>query len=115
MAVKLHRCSQQWVKLGAHPCWRVQKALDQAGIAYEVVAGPMSRSKRTHIRELSGQELYPVIELEDGRVYREPSGRWRPTSARRLQTAGQAPGLGRKLVVRPVTLLEFPVVRSKPG
>ena len=27
MAVKLHRCSQQWVKLKGHPCWKVEKAL----------------------------------------------------------------------------------------
>lgn len=73
MPVKLHRCSTMWVKIGAHPCWRVQKALDEAGIEYEVVKGPMSRSKRDKIAALSGQTLYPVIELEDGRVYREQS------------------------------------------
>lgn len=73
MPVKLHRCSTMWVKIGAHPCWRVQKALDEAGIEYEVVKGPMSRSKRDQIAALSGQTLYPVIELEDGRVYREES------------------------------------------
>ncbi len=73
MPVKLHRCSTMWVKIGAHPCWRVQKALDEAGIEYEVVKGPMSRSKRAQIAALSGQSLYPVIELEDGSVYREES------------------------------------------
>ena len=73
MAVKLHRCSMMWVKLGAHPCWRVQKALDAAGIEYEVVPGPTSRGKRSRVLELSGQSLYPVIELEDGRVYRDQS------------------------------------------
>jgi glutathione S-transferase len=62
-----------WMKIGAHPCWRVQKALDEAGIEYEVVKGPISRSKRDQIAALSGQTLYPVIELEDGRVYREQS------------------------------------------
>jgi glutathione S-transferase len=73
MPVKLHRCSTMWVKIGAHPCWRVQKALDQAGIEYEVVKGPMSRSKRDQVAALSGQMLYPVIEFEDGSVYREES------------------------------------------
>jgi hypothetical protein len=73
MAVKLHRCSGMWIKLGAHPCWRVQKALDEAEIDYEVVPGPLSRAKRTEILRLSGQSLYPVIEFEDGRVYREQS------------------------------------------
>jgi glutaredoxin len=73
MTVKLHRCPMMWVKIGAHPCWRVQKALDEAGVEYELVPGPLSRSKRTEIAKLSGQSLYPVIELKGGRVYREES------------------------------------------
>jgi hypothetical protein len=73
MPVKLHRCPMMWVKIGAHPCWRVQKALDAAGIEYELVLGPLGRSKRSEIVRLSGQALYPVIELEDGRVYHEQS------------------------------------------
>jgi len=73
MPVKLHRCRGMWVKIGGHPCWKVQKALNEAGIEYEVVTGPLSRSKRTEIVRLSGQNLYPVIELEDGRIYREQS------------------------------------------
>jgi len=73
MPVKLHRCGGTWVKIGGHPCWKVQKALNEAGIEYEVVTGPLSRSKRSEIARLSGQTLYPVIELEDGRVYREES------------------------------------------
>jgi glutathione S-transferase len=73
MPLKLHRCSMIWVKIGAHPCWRVQKALDDAGVEYDLVKGPVSRSKRDQIVALSGQGLYPVIEFEDGRVYREGS------------------------------------------
>ena len=73
MPVKLHRCGGMWVKIGAHPCWKVQKALNEAGIEYEVVTGPLSRSKRTEIARLSGQTLYPVIEFENGRIYREES------------------------------------------
>ena len=75
MAVKLHRCSMMWVKIGAHPCWRVQKALDTADIEYEVVKGPVARSKRDQVVALSGQKLYPVIEFEDGSVYRDQSAR----------------------------------------
>jgi glutathione S-transferase len=71
MAVKLHRCSLGWVKIGAHPCWKVQKALDEQGVDYEVVKGPLR--DRSRIEELSGQSKYPVIEFEDGRVYREES------------------------------------------
>ncbi|HZR91741.1 MAG TPA: glutathione S-transferase N-terminal domain-containing protein [Gaiellaceae bacterium] len=73
MAVKLHRCSLMWVKMDAHPCWRVQKALDEAGVEYEVVKGPLGRGKRHELERLSGQTLYPVIEFEDGSVYREES------------------------------------------
>ena len=73
MAVKLHRCSLIWVKIGAHPCWKVQKALDEAGIEYELVKGPHSAGKRDELERVSGQRRYPVIEFEDGSVYREES------------------------------------------
>jgi glutathione S-transferase len=73
MAVKLHRCSTMWVKIDAHPCWRVQKALDEQGIEYEVVKGPLRPGKRDELEQLSGQRKYPAIELEDGQVYREES------------------------------------------
>ena len=73
MAVKLYRCSNQWVKLEGHPCWRVQKALDEQGIEYEVVAGPLRPGKRTEIEQLTGQRKYPVIVFEDGTVYRAES------------------------------------------
>jgi glutaredoxin len=62
-----------WVKVGGHPCWRVQKALDEQGVEYEIVKGPVRRSKRDALEQLSGQRLYPVIEFEDGSVYRAPS------------------------------------------
>lgn len=73
MAIKLHRCSIEWLKIGAHPCWRVQKALDEQGIEYEVVTGPLRPGKRDDLERLSGQNKYPTIEFEDGRVYREES------------------------------------------
>jgi glutathione S-transferase len=73
MAVKLHRCSNEWVKINAHPCWKVQKALDEEGVNYELVKGPLRKSKRVELEQLSGQRSYPVIEFEDGRVYREES------------------------------------------
>ena len=75
MAVKLHRCSNVWVKINAHPCWKVQKALDEAGVDYELVKHPsFRRSKRTEYIELTGGEAaLPAIELEDGTVIREES------------------------------------------
>ncbi len=73
MSVKLHRCSNVWVKVAGHPCWRVQKELDAAGVDYQVVKGPVRRGKRDQLERLSGQRLYPVIEFEDGSIYREES------------------------------------------
>jgi len=73
VALKLHRCSNLWVKIDGHPCWRVQKALDEAGLEYEVIKGPYRRSRRDVLERLSGQRAYPVIEFEDGSVYREES------------------------------------------
>ena len=71
MAVKLHRCPNVWVKLPGHPCWKVQKALDEQGVDYEVVKGPLR--DRSDVEAVSGQKKYPVIEFEDGSVYREES------------------------------------------
>ena len=52
MAVKLHRCPSLWVKVNGHPCWKVQKALDEQGIDYEVAKGPWpSRKTRFLARE----------------------------------------------------------------
>ena len=73
MSVKLHRCSNVWVKVGGHPCWRVQQALAGAGLDYELVRGPVRRSRRDALEELSGQRLSPVIEFEDGTLYRDES------------------------------------------
>ena len=73
MAVKLHRCSSMWVKVGGHPCWKVQKALDEQGIEYEVVKGPLRRGKRDELERKTGSRLYPAIEFEDGTTYRAES------------------------------------------
>lgn len=59
------------VKVG--PCWRVEKAVDEQGIDYEVVRGPVRPGKRADLLRLSGQKLYPVIEFENGSIYREES------------------------------------------
>ena len=90
MAVKLHRCSTKW-KVG--PCWRVQKALDEQGIDYEVVKGPARPGKPADLQRLSGQKLYPVIEFENGSIYREESkdmaATIRARKARREAGSGQ--------------------------
>jgi hypothetical protein len=73
MTIRLHRCPNEWVKLSGHPCWKVQKALDESGIDYEIVKGPLRPGKRDDLERLSGQRKYPVIEFEDGSAYREQS------------------------------------------
>ena len=75
MAVRLHRCSGLWAKFGPHPCWRVQKALDDAGIDYELVqeGSSFKSSSRDRTIERTGQKKFPWIEFEDGSVYREES------------------------------------------
>ncbi len=74
MAVKLHRCPVMWAKLGKHPCWAVQSALDDMGVEYEVVKESWpSRKGRTAVIEATGQNGLPAIELEDGTWYREQS------------------------------------------
>jgi glutathione S-transferase len=71
--LRLHRCPNTFVKLDAHPCWKIEKALQEQGIDYEVVKGPLRRGKRDELEALSGQRLYPVIEFPDGEVYRDDS------------------------------------------
>jgi glutathione S-transferase len=74
MAVKLHRCPLTFLHTDLDACWRVQRALDEQGIAYEVIKEPLlPKSRRTDVERLSGQHLLPVIEFEDGTVYRAES------------------------------------------
>ena len=73
MAVKLHRCKNIWIKLGGHPCWRVQKALDAQAIDYEIVKYPWPDRRRADIQRATGQKKYPVIQFEDGSLYHEES------------------------------------------
>ena len=93
MSVKLHRCANIWVKLGGHPCWKVQKALDEQGIEYEVVRGPWpSRGKRSAVLAGTGQALYPAIEFDDGSWYREESKQMEQTirEGRLMEKKGSA-------------------------
>ena len=74
MAVKLHRCKNLFAKFGGHPCWKVQKALNEMDVEYEVVRLPWpGRGQRENIVAHTGQDKYPAIEFEDGTWYREES------------------------------------------
>lgn len=74
MAIKLHRCPLMFLKFEAHPCWKVQSALDEAGIEYELVKTRGRPSRRDEVARLTGQRRLPVIEFEDGGAIREESG-----------------------------------------
>jgi len=72
--VKLHRCPFTFVHNDLDHCWKVQKALDDQGIEYEVVKEPvLPRSRRKEVIAMSGQKMLPVIEFEDGSAYRAES------------------------------------------
>ena len=75
MAVKLHRCSGMWAKFEGHPCWRVQKALDDSGVEYELVkeGSSFKGSNRARTIEKTEQKKFPWIEFEDGSFYRAES------------------------------------------
>jgi hypothetical protein len=51
----------------------VQKALEEEGVDYEVVKGPLRNGRREELERLRGQREYPAIEFSDGRVHREES------------------------------------------
>ena len=74
MAIKLHRCPLMFLKFEAHPCWKVQSALDEAGIEYELVKTRGRPMRRDEVARLTGQRRLPVIEFEDGGAIREESG-----------------------------------------
>jgi glutathione S-transferase len=74
MAIKFHRCSTLWAKSQGHPCWKVQSALDEAGVEYELVKEiPVLRWRRKAVIAGTGQSKLPAIELEDGSWYRKES------------------------------------------
>ena len=73
--VKLHRCSWTFLHTDMDACWKVERALKEQGIAYEVVKHGYGKSEksRAEVIELSGQKLLPVLELPGGEVYRAES------------------------------------------
>jgi glutathione S-transferase len=73
MPVKLHRCPALFAKSKAHPCWKVQSALDEAGIEYELVKESALRFRRKDYEARTGTRKLPAIEFEDGTILREES------------------------------------------
>jgi len=85
--IKLHRCSWTFLHTDLDACWKVQRALDEQGIAYDVVKHGYGKGKRPEVVDFSGQKLLPVIELPDGSAYRDESD----AMAARIR-AGELPG-----------------------
>ncbi|MDX6580862.1 MAG: hypothetical protein QOI10_46 [Solirubrobacterales bacterium] len=72
--VKLHRCSLTFIHNRLDHCWKVQEALDDQGVDYEVVTAPLfPRGRRKDVIGLTGQHFLPVIEFADGSAYRAES------------------------------------------
>jgi len=71
--IKLHRCSWTFLHTDRDACWKVQRALDEQGVEYEVVKHGYGKGKRPEVETLSGQGKLPVIEFEDGSAYRAES------------------------------------------
>ena len=72
--VRLHRCFLTFVHHDIDACWKVQKALDDQGIDYEIVkAETHPRSRRKEVIAVSGQDKLPMIEFENGSAYRSES------------------------------------------
>lgn len=71
--VKLHRCSYTFLHVKADACWRLQQALDEKGVDYEIVKQGYGKSEksRAEVVEMTGQKYVPVLELADGTIYRE--------------------------------------------
>ena len=73
MKVTVHTCPNPWLAVPGHPCTRVIGALKAAGVDYDVVKNPQLRGKRDNVEKLSGQRLLPLIQFDDGVIYREQS------------------------------------------
>ena len=72
-SVKLHRCSWTFLHTDLDACWKVQRALDEQGIQYEIVKHGYGKGARPEVVALTGQRLLPAVEFEDGSAYRAES------------------------------------------
>jgi glutathione S-transferase len=88
MTIKLHRCSGTAIK-GRHPCWVAQKALDDAGIRYELVKHSPFRPLRNDVKAMTGQKKVPFVEFEDGTFLRESKAIAERAAAGTLQGPGE--------------------------
>lgn len=72
--VTLHRCPLTFLHTDMDSCWKVQRALEEQGISYEIAKEPLyPRGRRKEIERMTGQVMLPVVQFEDGSTYREES------------------------------------------
>lgn len=72
--IRLHRCGHVWLKTPKHPCWQVQRALEETATPFEIVPGPWPFRRNRHaVKANTHQSAYPAIEFDDGTWYREQS------------------------------------------
>ena len=71
--LKLYTCSLDEGGSKLHPCRKAHEALDEAGHSYETEVfdknrpmGLFTKGKRPQLKEMTGQEKLPVLELPDG-------------------------------------------------
>ncbi len=57
--MQLHRCRTPW-KFG--PCWRVESALIEQGIEYDLVRGQWRPKNRSVVIDGTGQPLYEALQ-----------------------------------------------------
>jgi glutathione S-transferase len=79
---------------GPHPCWAAQKALDDAGVEYELVKHAPLRPLRGDLKQLTGQRKLPLVEFEDGTFLRESKAIAEHARAGTLHGPGETPPLG---------------------
>ena len=71
--LKLYTCSLDEGGPKLHPCRKAHEALDEAGHSYETEVfdknrpmGLFTKGKRPQLKEMTGQEKLPVLQLPSG-------------------------------------------------
>ena len=66
--VKLHRCSWTFLHTDLDACWKVQRALVEQGIEFDIVKHGYGKGSRPQVEQLSGQWAVPILVLDDGEL-----------------------------------------------
>lgn len=96
-SVTLHRCPLTFLHTETDKCYVVQKALDEQGVDYTIAKQPLlPRGRRKDVKRMTDDVWLPVIEFEDGSVYREESKDMAATirAGRLFDRAGAGAGTG---------------------